>query len=456
MAHFAEMPRRCFDGIVPATVSTCAADGTPNVAILSHVYLVDGEHVALSRQFFNKTTRNVLENPAVIIDLWDPVDFDAWRLHARYVRSETSGPTFETMSIRIDAIASHTGMTGIFKLQAADIFRVIAVDHVTDHLEPAPDGPPPEDDLPALDHRAPDAREELWALQRVTQRLNRARSLAQLYGDLLACLAEDFGFHHSRIFVLDPDGDTLRTAASNGYPDPGLGTLVPVGTGVIGTVAKERHSLRLSRLDHELKYGRVVRAGMAATQPCPQFSSLVPLPGLPDARSMVVLPLLVGERLVGVLSIESRSPHFFESWHEAFLGVVADQVASGIERLRDEPRPQVQGDRPVRHFVYYQNDDCIFVDGEYLVRNVPARILWRLLASFQADGRTEFTNRELRLDPSLGLPPVKDNLESRLVLLRKRLDERLDDVRLVPLGRGRFGMELECEVALEERPDASS
>jgi hypothetical protein len=66
-------------------------------------------------------------------------------------------------------------------------------------------------------------------------------------------------------------------------------------------------------------------------------------------------------------------------------------------------------------------------------------------------GRTDFSNRELRVDQSLGLPPVKDNLESQLIPLRHRLKEKSPDLQTVSTGRGRFALRANAALELIER-----
>ena len=71
-----------------------------------------------------------------------------------------------------------------------------------------------------------------------------------------------------------------------------------------------------------------------------------------------------------------------------------------------------------------------------------------LLRDYLDKGRTEFTNRELRLDARIRLPEVSDNLEARLILLGKRLVDRRAPILIEKTGRGRCRLCVERLVVL--------
>ena len=57
----------------------------------------------------------------------DAQNFQEWYIEIEYDHSEESGPLFDAMDVELEAIASMTGMSGIFKLRAADVYRVLSV-----------------------------------------------------------------------------------------------------------------------------------------------------------------------------------------------------------------------------------------------------------------------------------------------------------------------------------------
>lgn len=448
----------CFQGIIPAMFFTCSADGVPNVAYLSHVEYVDPAHVALSFQFFNKSRRNIVENPNALVHLLDPDTAQGWALRLWFVRSETTGPLFERMALRIEAIASYTGLKGVFKLLAADVFRVSALTAL-----PADRGHDPEPG--AHSRRAlPSSLFTLTALQDLVQRINTTTRLDDLLESILAGLEEFFGFRHSMILLTADEPGVLVTIATRGYDTSGVGAEARFGEGIAGVVAEARKPLRISGLLRGMLYANAVRR-RAEAGGWSQAGADVPMPGLSAPDSQLGIPLVVRDELVGVLVLESESAYRFHEEDKNAIELLGSYLAIAIQNCQlqeaadadDDQTDAGPGDRVANTaaaghtLTLHAADDVVLIDGEYLIRGLPARILWRVLSIYERDGRREFTNRELRLDKSLGLPDFKDNLETRLLLLRRRLEQKSTDLRIEPAGRGRFALVVRATLTLQTR-----
>ena len=113
-----------FEGVLPATVATASADGTPNITYISVARFLDEERIAISNQFFGKTASNLEVNPFLAVRVIDPETMVEYELDATRLHSERAGELFDSMRVQIDAIADQTGMRGVFRLRSVEVLRV--------------------------------------------------------------------------------------------------------------------------------------------------------------------------------------------------------------------------------------------------------------------------------------------------------------------------------------------
>ena len=241
--------------------------------------------------------------------------------------------------------------------------------------------------------------------------------------------------------------------------DSGEGSEVWVGEGILGVAADRRVVVRTTSLAREMLLSRAVRSTVRHRGKQNLLEKEIALPGLPDVQSQLVAPLVARGRLLGVLCLQSAVTGRFLARDERLIQIAARHLAATMALLARPPASVPKAAPPRRTAVrspihaiikHYEADDSIFIDDAYLIKGVAGRIFWKLVQSHDRTGRVDFTNKEIRLDSDLKLPDLKDNLEARLILLRRRLEARCDFLRLVRAGRGQFHMDVQRQLTLEE------
>lgn len=139
-----------------------------------------------------------------------------------------------------------------------------------------------------------------------------------------------FGFYHAGIFLLD-DADSSESADSGELGQAWL--VLREATGEAGAKMKEQA--------HRLAVGETSMVGWTALHRQPRIALDVGKdavrfanPLLPDTRSEMTLPLMVGERVLGVLNVQSAEEAAFGEDDVQVLQNMADQVAVAIENAR--------------------------------------------------------------------------------------------------------------------------
>lgn len=430
----------CFEGVIPSIIATASADGTPNISYLSHVVRVDEEHVALSNQFFAKTAANVRANPKVTLILVDGFTGDQFLLDVGFVRSVDVGPLFDKIAWQLKASSAQVGMSDVMRLRSADVFRVHRIEKVLSPVETSPAGRSPVN-LPALS-------EAIKAIERQAE-------AGEIIDSLLLGIQRVLGYNNALVLIHDSDRGCLITTGGIGYERSGLGSEIASSEGLIGAAATSGQTIKVSDMSRVRRLGEAIGLGEEASE---NTTRTVAFPQLPTAMSQIAVPMTARGAVTGVLFVESEVRLAFREEDEAALEILAGQATSTLRASEREaaaeskqvsPRPEpAAAGRNIR-VACHRVDDSVFIDGAYIVKGVAGTLLRLMLEWRLGERRSEFTNREMRLAIGARLPELKDNLETRLLLLRRRLEEKQAPIQIVRIGRGRVRLEAAGPLVLD-------
>lgn len=147
----------------------------------------------------------------------------------------------------------------------------------------------------------------------ISRQLGTITDLDVLVNSIVELLQSSFGYYHVQIYLYNPNNDVLVVAGGTGEP---------------GRMMVERH--------HQVPLGRglVGRAAMTGTvllvTDTRRDPNWLPNPLLPDTQSEIVVPLLIGNEIIGALDIQQNRIHGLGEEDANVLRLVASQTAVAI------------------------------------------------------------------------------------------------------------------------------
>jgi len=172
---------------------------------------------------------------------------------------------------------------------------------------------------------------EVRIIQQISSEITSTLDLNRILEIILSAMDRILGFQHAMILLKDQAADRLKVVASRGYDHVTVGVEIAVGHGVIGVVAERKKMMRLGNIGASISYLTTVREKLKEAGQLDPSQSTAKLPGLPNVQSQLAMPLLVKDRLIGVLAVESPRPNAFDELDEILLSIVANQAATAIE-----------------------------------------------------------------------------------------------------------------------------
>jgi signal transduction histidine kinase len=163
---------------------------------------------------------------------------------------------------------------------------------------------------PAPEETSADA---LRKLQAVTDAALAHLSLDDLLGELLERIRDALEADTSALLMLDTEREELVARAAKGLEEEvEAGTRIPYGKGFAGRIAATRDIVIIEDVDHSYVLNPILREK--------------------GVKSLLGAPLLVGDKVLGVVHVGTLTPRIFTDDDAGLLRVVSARAALAIDR----------------------------------------------------------------------------------------------------------------------------
>lgn len=152
----------------------------------------------------------------------------------------------------------------------------------------------------------------LKTLSNLSQEFSSILDLDELLTKIARIIHALVAFDAFSILLVDPERRILAHRFSERYDQRVALNNIPLGKGITGAAAESRE---------------IVRSVDTAADPRYIASH-------PDIRSEIAVPLIVQDRVVGVMDLESERVGYFTEDHARLLALLAPQIASSVENAR--------------------------------------------------------------------------------------------------------------------------
>jgi phosphoserine phosphatase RsbU/P len=152
----------------------------------------------------------------------------------------------------------------------------------------------------------------LKTLANISREFSSILDLNELLPKIIETMRELINYDAFSILLVDHGGKALKHLFSIRYDQRVNVDNIPIGKGITGAAAESRQVVRVDDTAKDPRY----------------------IASHPDIRSEVALPLIVQDRVVGVMDLESDRIGFFTDDHVRTLTLLAPQVASSVENAR--------------------------------------------------------------------------------------------------------------------------